>query len=76
MAVRIQVMVFWVMTPCNNVDGYKCFRGLCCFHHQGEVNDTRRGGIDIGREYKRRQKDSDTGSKVVYKTGLLLPSVV
>jgi len=28
-AVKIRVMVFWVMTPCSNVVGHQCFRALC-----------------------------------------------
>jgi len=38
MAVMFQVEVFWVVTPCNDVVGYQCFRDLCCLHLQGEVS--------------------------------------
>jgi len=31
-AVMFQVEVFWVVTPCSNVVGYKCFRAPCCLH--------------------------------------------
>jgi hypothetical protein len=31
-AVKIQVEVFWVVTPCSVVVGYQCFRGPCCLH--------------------------------------------
>jgi len=34
-----QVEVFWIVIPCNVVVGYHCFRGPCCFHRQGEVED-------------------------------------
>jgi len=27
---KIQVMVFWVVKPCNDVAGYQCFGGSCC----------------------------------------------
>jgi len=37
-AMRIQVAVFWVVTPCSVVVGYRCFGGPCCLHLQGEVN--------------------------------------
>jgi hypothetical protein len=32
-----QVDVFCIVTPCNVVVGYQCFRGPCCLHLQGEV---------------------------------------
>jgi hypothetical protein len=35
--VKIQVEVFWAVTPCNVVVGYRCFRGPCSLHIQGEV---------------------------------------
>jgi len=28
-AVKIQVVVFWVMMPCSDVLGYHCFMGPC-----------------------------------------------
>jgi len=31
-AVKIQVEVFWVVTPCSVVVGYRRFRGPCCVH--------------------------------------------
>jgi hypothetical protein len=37
-AVKIQVEVVWVVTPCKVVVGYQRFRGPCCLHLQGEVN--------------------------------------
>jgi hypothetical protein len=33
----IQVVVFWKMTSCSDVDGYHCFGGLFCGHLQSEV---------------------------------------
>jgi len=30
--VKIQVEVFWVVTPCSVVTGYQCFGGSCYFH--------------------------------------------
>jgi len=38
MAVKIQVEVLWVVTPCSVVVGYHCFRGPCCHHLQSEVS--------------------------------------
>jgi hypothetical protein len=32
MAAKIQVEVFWVVTPCSVVVGYQRFRGPCCLH--------------------------------------------
>jgi hypothetical protein len=32
MAVKIQVEVFWVVTPCSVVVGYRRFGGPCCIH--------------------------------------------
>jgi len=31
------------MTPCNDVIGYQCFRGPCCFHVQGEETGSWKG---------------------------------
>jgi len=33
---KIQVAVFWVVTPCRNVVGYQRFGGPCWLHLQGE----------------------------------------
>jgi len=35
MMVMIQVEVFWVVTLCNVMVGYQCFRDPCCLHVQG-----------------------------------------
>jgi hypothetical protein len=37
MAMKIQVMVFWVLTPCSDVVGYQIFRGPYYLQLQGEV---------------------------------------
>jgi len=39
MAVKIQVEVFWIVTQHSVIIGYQHFRGPCCLHLQGEVND-------------------------------------
>jgi hypothetical protein len=51
MMMKIQVVVFWVLTPCTDVVGYQCFGGPHCFHIPGEITGTGKGGTDIGREY-------------------------
>jgi hypothetical protein len=33
MAVKIQVAVFWIVTPCSDVVGYRRFGEPCCLHH-------------------------------------------
>jgi len=33
---KIQVMVFWVVTTCGVMVGYQCFGGPCCL--QGKVH--------------------------------------
>jgi hypothetical protein len=35
-AMKIQIAIFWVVTPYSVVAGYKSFRGRCCLHLQGE----------------------------------------
>jgi hypothetical protein len=35
---KIQVMVFWVVTPCSNMVGYQRFEGFSYLHFQGEIN--------------------------------------
>jgi hypothetical protein len=36
--IEIQVAVFWVMTPCSDVVGYRRFGGPYCLHLQGEFS--------------------------------------
>jgi hypothetical protein len=35
-AVMFQVEVFWAVTLCSVVGGYRRFRDTCCLHLQGE----------------------------------------
>jgi hypothetical protein len=37
MAVNIEVVVFWFMTPCCDVVGYQHLGGPCCLHEDGMV---------------------------------------
>jgi len=30
-------VVFWIMTPCSDVVGYRRFGGPCCLHLQSEI---------------------------------------
>jgi hypothetical protein len=39
---KIQVEVFWVVTPCRVVVGYCCFRGPHCLYLQVEVSGARK----------------------------------
>jgi hypothetical protein len=32
---NIRIVVFFVVTPLNLAEGYKCLRGTYCFYHQG-----------------------------------------
>jgi len=43
---RIQIEVFWIVTPYGAMVGYQHFWGLCCLHLQGEMNE-RTPGIYI-----------------------------
>jgi len=36
MVIKIQVVVFWVVTPCSDVVGYQCSGGPSCLQLQGE----------------------------------------
>jgi len=36
MAMKIQITVFWVVTPCSNMLRYKCFRG--CHNLEDNMN--------------------------------------
>jgi len=49
------------MTSCSDVVGYQHFRRPWCLHFQGKVNGTGNGGIEAGREYKRRWSSSGKG---------------
>jgi hypothetical protein len=31
--------VFWDVAPCSLVEVYRCFRGACCLHHDGDCSD-------------------------------------
>jgi hypothetical protein len=33
------VAVVWFVAPCSLVEVYRCFRGACCLHHQGDSPD-------------------------------------
>jgi hypothetical protein len=35
-AMKVQVEVFWVMTPCSVAVGCQRFGGTCCLHVHGE----------------------------------------
>jgi hypothetical protein len=45
-AVKIQVDVIWVVTPCSVMVHYQRFGGPCCLHLQGEVSEDG-GSIDL-----------------------------
>jgi hypothetical protein len=32
----MKMAVFWDVAPCSSVQIYRCYRGACCFHHQGD----------------------------------------
>jgi hypothetical protein len=39
MAMKIQVMLFWLITPCSLVSRYQCFGGTYYLHVQGKSED-------------------------------------
>jgi hypothetical protein len=39
---KIEIVVFWVVTPRNDVVRYQCIGGPCCLHLQGETLLSRR----------------------------------
>jgi hypothetical protein len=40
MVMKIQVEVFWAVTPCNAAAGYQCSGGLCCLQLHPEDKGT------------------------------------
>jgi hypothetical protein len=40
-AISVHVVVFWVLTSCNDVVGCQRFEGPCCLHLQGEDKGTK-----------------------------------
>jgi hypothetical protein len=48
MVMKVQVVIFCVMTPSNNVVGYLHFKWLCCLYLQGEVNSAMEGTLILG----------------------------
>jgi hypothetical protein len=47
----INILVFWVMTLCNDVVGNQCFRQPCCLHLLGMMN-----GAGKGHRYRQKYK--------------------
>jgi len=37
MALKIEIVIFWVLTPYSDTEGYKAFGGPCYLHVQGQV---------------------------------------
>jgi hypothetical protein len=33
----MKMAVVWAVSPCSLVEVYRCFRGACCLHQQGDV---------------------------------------
>lgn len=54
--------VSWVHTPCSLVDVYHCFRGTCCFNHQGYENMKYASNFKV------------TKMEAVYSSKMLVPS--
>jgi hypothetical protein len=50
----IDITVFQVVMPSNDMIGYRCFGEPCCLHLQGGVNGYGQGDTKIGRKYTRR----------------------
>jgi len=44
--IKIQIVVFWVVTPCSDVVGYKDFGRSCCLHPQDDV--TNQEDLNVG----------------------------
>jgi hypothetical protein len=34
---KTMIADFWDVEPCNLIEVYECFGGVCCRHHQGET---------------------------------------
>lgn len=39
---NIQIAVFWHRMPCGLLNGYQCFRGICCLNFLGKVTSITR----------------------------------
>jgi len=42
MAMKIHILVFWIVTSCSDIVGFHGFGGLCCLHLQGEESRWRK----------------------------------
>jgi hypothetical protein len=49
MVMKVQVVLFCVMTPSSNVVRYQHFRWSCCLYLHGEVNSAMNGKLIWGR---------------------------
>jgi hypothetical protein len=66
-AMKTEVAVLWVMTPCSDAVGYQRFVGHCCLHLQGEVSGA-------GKE-RRGEMEEDGRSKVLRNATSILHDV-
>jgi len=48
MVMKVQVVLFCVMTPSSNVVGYQHFRWPCCLYLHSEVNSAMKGTLIWG----------------------------
>jgi hypothetical protein len=47
-----QIEVFWLVTPCSVVVGYRRFGSPYCLHLQGEIGGIGHNGINIGPDWR------------------------
>jgi len=51
--VKIQIEVFWIVTPGSVAVGYMCFGGLCCLHLPSHtMSRSRRPGLQSSLQWK------------------------
>jgi len=57
-AVKIQIVVFWVVTPRSVVVGYHRFGWLCCLHLQGGVTGDGENIRNAGQRMKGKAEEA------------------
>ena len=67
----VQIVSFWVMSPCSAIDGYLHFGGTCCFHLQdGSEDGSQQSRMKLWQLRMRLKCASPKGH--IFNTGIVI----